>query len=169
MVFFWYVQKQEGNLPMAIRVEKKRDLSCIKLICRSDDMIGDTEGYPEYLKSLDESVLKLKGEPTYLILNFQLKGRDTEAIKNSMIKGTDTEGNPTITLGSWQNAVARLTLKGIQNPSDMPLNDQVVWREKDGKPTDDVLGLLDRCGAIGDIFAAYQAQVLTPTKAEAKN
>jgi hypothetical protein len=74
-----------------------------------------------------------------------------------------------VALGTWQFTVARLTLKGIENPPELPLEEQVIYKQNvQGKPADETLAYLDRIGAVADIFACYQAQVLTATRAEAK-
>lgn len=153
---------------MAIRIERKRDLSSIKLVVKADDAIGNVDAYDDYIDTLNEDCLDLKGEPTYLVLNFDIKGKDAERIKNAMVQGGE-DGTPTIAMGSWQFTIARLTLKGIANPADLPLEQQIVYREKDGKPSEDTLAFLDRIGALANIFAAYQAHVLKPTRAQAKN
>jgi hypothetical protein len=150
-------------------MERKRDLSCIKLVCRNDDAIKNRDAYDSYLKSLDESELQLSETPSRLILNLELKGSDAEKIKNAMMGGTSAEGAPAVALGTWQFTVARLTLKGIENPPELPLEEQVIYKQNvQGKPADETLAYLDRIGAVADIFACYQAQVLTATRSEAK-
>ena len=167
---------------MPIRLDRRRDLSVVKLICKVDDVIGVSnqadddgdsprdEAYAEYLKELDESHLKLTSEPTRLILNFDLKGKDAETVKNSMLGNSGGGGGVSLALGTYQYTVARLTLKAIDNPSDMPLQDQILFKDHNGngRPNDETLRRLDRIGALANILAAYQELVGAP-RADAKN
>lgn len=156
---------------MAIRASKK-DLSSLELIGRKDDALAPDCDYGEYLKTLDQSKLKFRDgvQPTRFLLNFELTGKESERVKNAMISGKDEDGDPAMALGSWQFALARVALKGIQNPTDIPEEEHLKLELDDrGLPNEKILGKLDKYGVIQDIFSAYSALVLSTERGNAKN
>lgn len=155
---------------MAVRNVQKKNLSCVELIVRCDEVIGEDADYDAYLKDLDEKHLKLTGEPSRFVLNLELKSGEGQRVKNAMLGGRDDDGDPKLTYGSWSFSVAKVALKDIKNPPDFPLETSFVMK-KDGAGNvhDDLLARLDRFGIVQDIFSVYTQWVLTPARANAKN
>jgi len=155
---------------MAIRYKPNIDLKMFKLIAKIDDALDEGSDHDKYIETGDESHLKLKATPTYFILNLDLKKAEAERIKNSMTSSKDDEGRPSVSMGSWQFAVTKAVLKDIVNPSDLPLEEHLVFKKSGlGFPTDDLLATLDRLGIAADIFGVYTQHVLKSSRSEAKN
>lgn len=158
---------------MAIRKDKK-DLSALQLVGRKDDALDPVkakDAYDAYVAAgLDESKLVFlpDQQPTRFLLNFELTGKEAERIKNAMVAGKDEDGEPTMSLGSWQFALAKRTLKGIQNPTGLDEADGLKFEtDQNGLVSDALLGKLDKHGIIQDIFSAYSVLVLVTAKGTA--
>lgn len=155
---------------MAVRNIQKRSLTAVAFVANCDDQLGEDADYQAYLKDLDETHLKLQGEPSRFLLNLEFKSKEGERVKNAMLGGKDEDGEPKVAYGSWSFLVAKIVLKDIQNPPDVPLEHAFVMRKDDkGNVHDDLLARLDRHGIVQDIFNLYTHWVLAPARAKAKN
>jgi hypothetical protein len=161
---------------MALRkVKSSINLSCVPVILENDDAIDhDNEecDYQMYVKTGDISHLRYVSdkEPTKFICNFSFSGKEAAMVKNSMIGSKDEEGKPSVSLGSWQFRIARLSLKDIQNPAYLPEDECFVMKNYDGYADEKLLAVLNNYGVIDAIFSLYSSLVLdNGVRAEAKN
>jgi hypothetical protein len=159
---------------MAIRVVEGRSLAVVELVSKVDDALDMTpEAYADYIKSGgDHARLKFKSgcQPTVFVLTFNLSGRDQAAIKDGMVLEKSGDGAPAVSFGSWQYRIAKLTLKDIRNPADLPLEQQLLMKKDDkGHADDELLAKLSRWGVIDEIFSLYTTLVMDPARANAKN
>lgn len=158
---------------MAIRIEAVRKLNAVELVSVNDDAIDlEASDIAEYKKTGDMGKLKFIADkqPTIFLMNFELKGREAELVKNSILGGKDEHGDPQLSLGSWALKVVRFTLKGINNPADLPLDAQIVYKKNEhGHVHDDTLNILDRLGLVDELFNFYISLVKKPERANAKN
>lgn len=157
---------------MAVRFSQKRDLSAIQMIARCDDSVEEKgTDWEAYFKTADEKHLVIKPNmiPTRFHLNFNFDGKGAEQIKNAMIGGSDDDGVK-LAYGTWTFRVAKLALKEITNPPDLPLEEHLRMQQDARQLAhDDLLAKLDRLGVVQDIFSLYQALVLNTEKPQAKN
>lgn len=155
---------------MAIKIPKSNvNLKAVELVSLSDDAVDvEKSDYEEYIKTLSEQHLHLTKTPSRFVLNLDVKGREAQSLKNSMLKTRDDEGKPTMSYGSYSFELAKMVLKDIVHPEGE--TDVILFQKgKDGKPSDDLLALLDRIGVVGEIMSVYSQHILNPTRAEAKN
>lgn len=156
---------------MALRLADSSD-SLVSLIPSNDDALAEASDYGEYIRTKDEAKLVfVDGKvPTRLVLNFNFSGAEAASVKNALVGGRDDDGDPKVTLGSWQFRIAKMALKEITNPPDLPENEQLkMRRDSNGKAHDDLLAKLDRAGAVANIFAYYTTHIATTQKAASKN
>ncbi len=156
---------------MAIKFEQKKPLNAIEVISTDDDAIdkeaSDIDGY---LETGEVSKLKFipNKQPTIFLCNFNLKGFEAEEIQNAVLSKMDRSGKPGYSIGSYAFKIAKICLKEIKNPADLPSEYHFAFKkDKDGYVHDDLLAILNQYGIIGAIFNMYNA--LTGKKAEAKN
>lgn len=158
---------------MAIRVVAKQNLKAVEVISRNDDALDmDKAEYDEYIKTGDISKLAFveNKQPTRFIVNFELSGKEAALVKNEIMGGRDEDGKPKMSYGSWQHRVAKYTLKDIQNPTDVPKEEQLeLKKDSQGYVNDFTMGLLERYGIVDDIFALYSHLVLDSAKQNSKN
>lgn len=159
---------------MAIRQSSVARLINLEHVSKSDDALDlEASKYDEYLKTADKKHLVFKAgiEPTIFSLNFEHSGKQSRAIKDNMIGSSNEEGKPQVTLGSWQYEVVSLSLKGIKNPADLPLEECLIYKtdESGKRVADEVMAKLERHGVIGEIFSLYSALHLKSSRPEAKN
>lgn len=158
---------------MAIRVVAKQNLKMVEVISSKDDALDmEKSNYDEYVKTGDVSKLVfVEGkQPTRFICNFELSGREASYVKNEIMGGKDEDGKPKLSYGSWQHRVAKFTLKDIQNPADVPREEQMELKKDDrGYVNDYTMGILERYGIVDDIFVLYTHLVLEGAKQNAKN
>ena len=157
---------------MAIRTQARARLNAVEMIAKIDDAIDDGADYDAYVKANDRNLLKFKPglQPTVFLLNLEFSGKEAEAVKNAIVSGKDEDGSPKVALGSWSFKVAKLSLKDIINPPDVPLEAQMKMKKDDrGFAHDDLLGELDRLGIVQDIFSFYTTHVMSPARSAAKN
>lgn len=158
---------------MAIKIEQRKPLNAIQIVSELDDAIDmQASDWEEYKKTGDMSKLQFMAgkQPTIFLCNFAPKGHEASAIKDSMLGGRDDEGQPKLQLGSWSFKVVKFTLKDIQNPPDLPLEQQLKFKkDSQGYAHDDVVTELDRLGIVNEIFAMYTALTMGGARANAKN
>lgn len=158
---------------MAIKVQRKKPLNALEIICSFDDAIDqDNSDIEEYKKTADISHLKFHPDkqPTVFLCNFELKGKESANVKNAMISGKDDEGNPQLALGTWSFRVVKYTLKDIKNPTDLAADEKIEFKkDKDGYAHDDLIATLDNLGVVTEIFSFYTQLVTGGAGANAKN
>jgi len=158
---------------MAIKLEKKRNLSCIEFISKNDDALDlERSNIEEYEKTGDviHLVFLADKEPTKFICNFQLKANELANIKNSMLSGVDSDGKPNISLGSWTYRVVKYVLKDIQNPNYLNPEEKIVFKkDSQGYVHDELMVILDNTGIASEIFSMYTTLTTSESKQNAKN
>lgn len=128
------------------------DRSNIEVIASIDSAIGDKEAYEDYLVDLDESKLKLTGEPTRFIMRRVLPYAASEAIKKkqmSYVRG-EVEVNTAFIMEE-----VRCALIDIKNPPDVPEDKQLKWkRENDGYCSKSIIEILESVGVLQSLYLA---------------
>ena len=144
---------------MGISIAKIRRLNCVRLVSKIDDAVDhEASDWDLYSKDpvMNESALKFLSDkkPTVFVCNFELSAKDNSKIQDSMLSGLDDDKQPKISVGAWSLAVARYTLKGIENPQGTvaPIDFKVDSR---GYASDETLNILQKAGIISEIFNAY--------------
>lgn len=137
-----------------------RRLNAIRYICRNDGAIdlenSDRELYEsDPMKHADALKMKAGEDPTVFILNFEVTGRENSMIKDSTLKGIDDDKNPMIAMGKWAYTVAKICIKGIENPPNV--KNPYVEFKKDGKGyiAENVLDKLSAIGVIDEIWSLF--------------
>lgn len=135
----------------------------IKVVSSKDSAVTcNDEEYQSYLEDLDESKLKLEGEPTRFVMKRVLSYKEQEAVKNSQVKVE--KGNVSITMGFMMQEV-RQALVDIENPADADPATKIEYkRESDGKTSYDLIALLESAGICSELYAARAANVKVVTE-----
>ena len=158
---------------MAIRKGTKRSLSAVVIVSEHDDSIdAEKSNIDEYKKTADLAhlVFVADKQPTRFLCNFELSAKQAASVKNGMIAGKGDDGEPTVTLGSWAHRVVKHTLRDIQNPSDLPVHECIVFKkDENGHAHDDVIAELERQGVVDEIFGFYTRLAMGGAKQAAKN
>ena len=142
---------------MAIRVGTTKET--IFVVSKIDDAIPETvtpEIYDQYLKTLDESLLDLNGAvPTRFILKKTLDFATQKHIEDVKI-GVSDAGKAQFKF-SFMMETIRFALVGIDNPPDMPPEQQLVFtKEADGFASRDLIAYLNSAGIVQELFTAHQ-------------
>lgn len=158
---------------MAIRIEQKKNLNAVEFISGDDDAIDvENSDIEEYMKTGDVTKLKFLADkqPTIFMLNFEFKGNEAMRVKDSVMSGRDSEGKPALTLGTWAFKIAKLSLKGIKNPDDLPEGSRLVFKKDEkGYAHDDLITQLDKFGIVDEIFKFYSSLTATAPRLQTKN
>ena len=160
---------------IALTTIKKKNLKDIKIILRIDDSLDhdhDDMDWDEYTDSLDEDKLVFLDNkaPTRFICNFELKEKDARMIKNYLMSGKDMHNKPTFAFGDWSSEVTKRCLKDIDQPDDLGPMDRINLEfDKDKCLNKKTMGILQRIGAVDEIFGQYGRLTSTDDRKETKN
>jgi hypothetical protein len=155
---------------MAFLIEKSD--KTIKVICRKDSAItADELAYDEYLKDLDESKLKLSGEPTRFELLKSLPYDAQQHIKSMQVSVEAPEKGkkvrPKFNMGYTMEEI-RCALVDIKNPDIVPADQRIEFkRHSDGYAAKELIALLEDHGIVSDLMVA-RTNVLNPEKGDQK-
>lgn len=140
---------------MAIMLSKISDGN-IEVISKIDSALKDItdEQYSEYLKTLDESLLRFHDgeQPTRFIMRKVLPYGIGQKIKNQQMRME--KGEMQVQMG-FINEEVRAALIDIKNPASVPEDQQLRFkRGSDGSASEELIALLDAAGIVSDLFAA---------------
>jgi hypothetical protein len=140
---------------MAIMLSKISEGN-IEVISKIDSALKEVtdEQYSEYLKTLDESLLRFHDgeQPTRFVMRKVLPYGIGQKIKNNQMRME--KGEMQIQMGFMTEEV-RAALIDIKNPVGIPEEQQIKFkRGSDGSASEDLLALLDAAGIVNDLFAA---------------
>jgi hypothetical protein len=143
---------------MAIRVGTTKET--ILVISKIDDAIPEnltSEAHGEYLKTLDESLLGLGNAiPTRFVLKKTLSFAAQKHIEDVKM-GVNDEGKAEFKFGFMMETI-RFALVGIENPPDMPPEQQLVFKkEADGFASRELIAYLNSAGIVQELFVAHQS------------
>lgn len=132
----------------------------IEVICSKDEAVGcDADGFQEYLKTLDESFLKLDPmlSPTRFVLKKILSYEEQKRVKNGQLGFKD--GDMHIKLGYMVEDV-RYRLTDIKGPG----KGLEFKKDADGYAANALIAKLDSYGVVKELYEAVQsALALKPT------
>jgi hypothetical protein len=134
---------------MAIAINAVSEV--IKVVSSLDDCVNCTEEeYGEYLKTLDESILKMEdgAEPVRFVLKTQLDYKSQRQIKKDQIAVQD--GGMGVNLGFIMLEL-RLVLKDIENPGSPLLT---FVKGPDGLASEELVARLESLGISSDLISA---------------
>lgn len=147
---------------MALFISKNDGL--IKVISKKDSSVTcDDEAYAQYQENLDESLLALDGVPTRFVLKKALTYKEQQKVKDAQIKMKGKELSVSM---SYMMEEIRLALVGIENPADLPLDQQIVYKkDSDGRTSEELIALLESAGVVTELYAARakSMEALDPT------
>ena len=127
----------------------------IKVISSKDSAVNcDDEAYELYQKDLDEELLELEGEPTRFVLKKGLNYKEQQAVKDAQVK---MDGKKFSVSLSYMMEEVRIALTGVDNPADLPLDKQIIYkRASDGKASEDLIAMLESAGVVTELYTARQ-------------
>ena len=127
----------------------------IKIISSKDSSVNcEEEAYELYQKCLDEELLELDGEPTRFVLKKGLNYKEQQAVKDAQVK---MDGKKFSVSLSYMMEEVRIALTGVENPSDLPLDKQIIYkRASDGKASEDLIAMLESAGVVTELYTARQ-------------
>lgn len=117
------------------------------------------EEYQKYLESLDESYLKLSGEPTRFVMRKVLPAIAQAEVTNSQFEMQD--GEMKVKLGFIQKEV-QASIVDIENPSDLPPSERIEFKRQPGLLGglhDDIFAQLGAAGVVMDLYRAKQSAI----------
>jgi hypothetical protein len=125
----------------------------IKVVSSKDGSVNcSTEDYKSYLETLDETLLKLEGEPTRFVMQKGLSYKDQQVIKDAQIK---MKGKDMSFQLSYMMEEVRLSLLDIENPMTMRPEDRIEYKkESDGRTSKALIAMLESAGIVGELFSA---------------
>lgn len=134
-------------------------LNAVRIIASADDAIDkEKSDWDAYKDVLDEKHLVFVAgkAPTVFVCNFQLGAKEARMVNNAMLGTKDDTGKPSLAYGSWAQTIAKVCLKDIQNPADVPEIKQLRLRkDASGYVHDELLAKLERAGVVDDVFSAF--------------
>lgn len=160
---------------IALTQIRKKNLKGIKIILKIDDALDhdhEEMDWDEYTETLDENKLAFLANksPTRFICNFELKEKDARAIKNYLMSGKDMHNKPTFAFGDWSAEVTRRCLTDIDQPEDLGPMDRINLEfDRDKGLNKKTMGILQRIGAVDEIFGQYGRLTSNDERKEAKN
>lgn len=144
---------------MGISLGKQKRFNCVRIISRIDDAVDhEASDWTRYDEDPieNEDALKFLADkhPTIFLCNFELDAKSNAKIQDAMFSGIDEDKNPRPALGAWSLAVAKYTLKSIENhPS---VKDPIRFKaDSRGLVSDETLDVLQKAGIISEIFSHY--------------
>lgn len=144
---------------MAVKINKSTE--AFKVILRSDDALPEDiseEKWAEYKKTLDETVLGLKKEPTRFVLRRHLPFGAQQSIANHQIS-VGAGGKPTFQFGYMLEEI-RCALTDIENPASIPEEDKILFKKaEDGFADHNLIAMLNSAGIVAELFATRQEKL----------
>jgi len=138
---------------MAINLSLSND-SSFKIISSKDSAITEPEKYQEYLENLDESLLKLEGEPTYFHLAVSSKIKDVLASKDGMSAiALKAKSGGDLPIYSLMYQQVRVALKDITTGAE-----SLFRKGQDGLVADDLMAALAAQDILPELFTALQSK-----------
>lgn len=157
---------------MALSLDIGKDT--IEVVSSKDDALGitkdetlmldgkevlDEDGKPKtiygaYLESLDETLLRLKTEPTRFVMRKLLGYGAAQKIKTQQA-GLNAEGKVEVRMGYIMDEI-RAALVGVTNPGSPSLE---FKRDSDGQASKELVCLLEATGIANELYAARQGAV----------
>lgn len=132
----------------------------IKVVSRFDDAVTcNSEEYNEYLKSLDEGVLKLNGEPTRFEMRLVIQSRDVSKIDEMKMRMVGGEMSPNL---AYILEEVRCSLVGIENPktAEEPIE---FKQDGSGGASKELMERLHAANVYMDLFTARQNALTKPS------
>jgi len=128
----------------------------IKVVVSKDSAVNCTEDeYEKYTETLDESLLKLEGEPTRFLLRKNLSYEASQKVMDA--QATFVKGKVQMKM-SYVMEEVRASWIGVENPSDLPADKCLVWkRDNDSLASRDLVALLQSSGVLMDLYKARQS------------
>ena len=147
---------------MSFKIPQGKKLDNVVIVSQQDDALDlDSFDWDDYTDDYDFKKLKFVEDkvPTKFICNFKLNAEESAELKDSMMSSLDNKRNAKITMGTWQQTVARLTLKDIVYDSEdkTPIGERLTIKKAGRYVRDDSLANLESCGIVGEIFSAYSS------------
>lgn len=146
---------------MATRLNSSKGL--LRIISKLDDAVPTdltNEEWEAYTKTLDESILRLVGEPTYYVMRRSLPFEAQQEVANQQV---GMSGGKAILQFGYTLEEMRCALVDIENPKSVPLDQQITYRkDSDGFTHRELIADLNTAGYIADLFAT-RAQYISPT------
>ena len=134
-----------SGVKATIEVVVSKD-SCVK--CSNDE-------YQEYLKELDESLLKLEGCPTRFVLRKRLDYKANQILLRS--QGYLEGKNFKVDLSVIMEQV-RLHLTDIINPPDLPADQHIEFKkDSDGYASKELISSLQNSGVLTELRVALES------------
>lgn len=141
---------------MAIKFNSASDI--IKVISRHDDALPEDlleEEFDLYQTTLDESHLRLVGNPTRFVIRRTLSFGAQQAVTNQQL-GIDSNGKPKMNFGFMLEEI-RCALIDIENPEDLPEDQKLEFKKDvDGYASKDLIAKLNAIGIVSELYAAKQ-------------
>ena len=106
--------------------------------------------YDQYLKTLDEDILQLEGEPTRFVVKRTLDYRAHKIVKGAQL---EKDGKDMKVTTAFIMEQVRQSLVDIENPegTEHPLN---YSRDNDGKASKELIADLESLGIVMEIYTA---------------
>ena len=132
------------------------DKATVKIVVSKDSAVKcSDEEFKEYLKDLDETKLKLDGCPTRFVFRKTLDYKGHQILLRS--QATIEKGQVHADISSILTDV-RLHWVGVENPPDLPLNKQIIFKkESDGYASKELVAKLQSFGVLMEISVALKA------------
>lgn len=127
----------------------------IKVVVSKDSAVNCTEEeYEQYSETLDESLLKLEGEPTRFILKKNLSYEASQKVMDA--QATFVKGKVQMKM-SYVMEEVRASWIGVENPADL-VGKGIVWkRDNDSLASRELVALLQNSGVLMDLYKARQS------------
>lgn len=140
---------------MALKLPSRNDT--FRVVLRIDSALGDNADYEAYLKSLDESHLDLREEPTRIVMRNVLPLRLYRKVQDEQVEYKD--GGVKIN-SSFTSEEVRCSIVGIENPPHLGADDKVEFKAAgDGGASEDLIAQFAAAGVIYDLYQARQTAV----------
>ena len=136
------------------------DKKLFKVIVSKDSAVKcSDEEYQEYLKDLDESKLKLEGNPTRFVFKKQLSFAAHQLLMRSQARFEKGEISPD--LSSIMEEV-RLHWVDVENPADLPEIQHIKYKKADdGFASRELVAALQSFGVLLELKTAITHQIGT--------
>jgi hypothetical protein len=158
---------------MAFKRSQLKTMNAFRMISRSDPAVdveaSDWERYDKNPMVNDDAiVLKDKEHPTIFLLNFEVNGKERAAIDDAMVAAQNNDGSYVPSYGNWPYAIAKYTLKAIENPEGT-VDGFELKKDGRGYPRDEVIRDLQKLGIVSEIFMHWLEYIKAKPGDESKN
>jgi len=123
----------------------------VKVILSCDKAIGADGDYDAYIGSLDETLLKLEGEPTRFLMKKRLKYKVSEKLKKQQMDYSDTGGAKVN--GAFYMEDVRMRWCGIENST------QEFKKDGDGGASFEMMEKLEALGGVLELYAGCMVSI----------